>query len=266
MRDLQSERDERRIDIDKVGVRGLRYPITVLDRARKEQPTVATINLYISLPHEFRGTHMSRFVEVLNEYRWRIHVASVKEILKKMREKIPASAAHVEISFPYFIEKKAPVSKEVSIMGYTCYLIASLDSENNYDLQVGVEVPVTSVCPCSKEISQRGAHGQRGIVKLFVRFKKLVWLEELIELAEESASASVYPLLKREDEKFVTEWAYDHPVFVEDIVREIATRLQQDERIWWFLVEVENMESIHEHNAYASLTRERKNKKWVAPK
>ena len=264
MRDLQSERDYRNIEIDRVGVKGLRYPITVLDRAHKEQPTVASINLFISLPHHFRGTHMSRFVEILNEYRWRIHVARVRDILKKVKERIPALAAHVEISFPYFMEKDAPLSGEKSVMGYDCHLLATLDAQEVYDLRVGVEVPITSVCPCSKEISERGAHSQRGIVKLFVRFRRMVWLEELIEIAESCGSARIYPLLKREDEKFITEWAYDHPVFVEDVVREVSLKLQEDERITWFSVEVENQESIHQHNAYAAVVRERRGKSWVA--
>ncbi len=265
MRDLQSERDHRRLEIDRVGVKGLRYPITVLDRAHREQPTVARINLFISLPHHFRGTHMSRFVEILNEYRWRIHVARVREILGKMKERIPALAAHVEISFPYFVEKEAPVSGEKSVMGYDCHLLATLDARNNYDLRVGVEVPITSVCPCSKEISDRGAHGQRGVVKVFIRFNRMVWLEELIETAESCGSSRVYPLLKREDEKFVTEEAYDNPVFVEDVVREIALKLQADGRITWFSVEMESQESIHQHNAYASIVRERREGEWVTP-
>jgi len=265
MRDLQSEKDHRRLDIDQVGIRGLQYPITVLDRTHKEQPTVASIDLLISLPHHFRGTHMSRFLEILNEYRWRIHVARVKEILEKAKERIPALASHVKISFPYFMEKTAPVSGEKSLMGYRCHLMGTLDSQDLYDLRIGVEVLVTSVCPCSREISDRGAHSQRGMVKLFVRFHGLVWLEELVEIAESCGSARIYPLLKREDEKFITEWAYDHPVFVEDIVREVALRLYKDERIDWFSVEVESQESIHDHNAYAFITRERKNGKWTNP-
>ncbi len=264
MRDVQSERDYRHIEIDKVGVKGLRFPITVLDRAHKEQPTVASINLFISLPHHFRGTHMSRFVDILNEYRWRVHVAKVGDILKKTKERIPALAAHIEISFPYFVEKEAPISGERSIMGYDCHILATLDANDECDLRIGVDVPVTSVCPCSREISERGAHSQRGIVRLSVRFQGMVWLEELIEVAESCGSSRIYPLLKREDEKFVTEWAYDHPVFVEDIVREVALRLQRDERITWFLVEVENQESIHQHNAYASVAREKRGKRWVA--
>ena len=263
MKDIQNQRDHRRISIDRVGVRNLRYPITVFDKAHQEQPTVAEVTLSIGLPHEFRGTHMSRFIEILNEYRWGIHVASVGEILLKMRERLPAHSAHLSIAFPYFLEKEAPVSKERSLMGYQCRLIASLHDQEEPDLQVGVQVPVMTLCPCSKEISRYGAHNQRCLVDLMVRFERLVWIEELIELSEASGSAQVYSLLKREDEKFITEYAYSNPAFVEDVVRDVALRIEADPRITWFSVEAESMESIHNHNAFATVCRRRREGEWV---
>ena len=263
MKDIQNQRDHRRISIDRVGVRNLRYPITVFDKAHKEQPTVAEITLSIGLPHEYRGTHMSRFVEILNEYRWRIHVASVRDILLKMKERLPAHSAHLSISFPYFLEKSSPVSGENSLMGYQCRLIASLREKDSVDLQVGVRVPVMTLCPCSKEISEYGAHNQRCMVDILVRFERLVWIEELIVIAESSGSAQVSSLLKREDEKFITEYAYEHPAFVEDVVRDVALRIESDPRITWFSVEAESMESIHNHNAFATVSRRREGERWV---
>ena len=263
LKDIQNQRDHRRISIDRVGVRSLKYPITVFDKAHKEQPTVAEITLSIGLPHEYRGTHMSRFIEILNEYRWGIHVASVQEILVKMKERLPAHSAHLEISFPYFMEKSSPVSGEISLMGYQCRLIASLEDSDQVDLQVGVRVPVMTLCPCSREISRYGAHNQRCIIDLLVRFNRLVWIEELIAIAESSGSAQVYSLLKREDEKYLTEHAYDHPAFVEDVVRDVALRMEADPRITWFSVEAESMESIHNHNAFAAVSRRREGEEWV---
>ncbi len=263
MKDIQNQRDHRRISIDRVGVRNLRYPITVFDKAHKEQPTVAEITLSIGLPHEYRGTHMSRFIEILNEYRWGIHVASVEEILIKMRERLPAHSAHLTIEFPYFLEKSSPVSGERSLMGYQCRLIASLEEGGGLDLQVGVRVPVMTLCPCSKEISEEGAHNQRCLIDILVRFDRLVWIEELIEVAESSGSSQVYSLLKREDEKFITEYAYSHPAFVEDVVRDVAMKIEADPRIIWFSVEAESMESIHNHNAFAAISRRREGDRWV---
>jgi GTP cyclohydrolase I len=263
LKDIQNQRDHRNIPIDRVGVRNLSYPITVFDKAHKEQPTVAEITLSIGLPHEYRGTHMSRFIEILNEYRWGIHVASVKEILWKMRERLPAHSAHLAISFPYFLEKISPVSKERSLMGYQCRLIASLEKREEVDLQVGIRVPVMTLCPCSKEISQYGAHNQRCLVDILVRFERLVWIEELIEIAESSGSSQVYSLLKREDEKYVTEQAYQNPAFVEDVVRDVALKIEADSRINWFSVEAESMESIHNHNAFASVARRKEGDRWV---
>ncbi|MCD4812209.1 GTP cyclohydrolase FolE2 [bacterium] len=251
MRDVQSEKDTRNLEIDKVGIRNIKYPISVLDKAHKVQHTVADINVYVHLPEQFRGTHMSRFVEILNDYQREINIEKIDEILKKIRETLHSEAAYLELSFPYFIEKQAPVSKAVSLMEYTCTMVASQHRNGDNELALTVRVPVTTLCPCSKEISNRGAHNQRSLVTVSIRMTTLVWIEDLITLVEECAVCDLFALLKREDEKYVTERAYDNPAFVEDIVREIAGRLHADTRITWFTVESENMESIHNHNAYA---------------
>ncbi len=250
MKDVQSERDTREIPLNKVGIRGLLYPIRVLDRKNKYQSTVATVNMYVDLPKEFRGTHMSRFIEVLEKHKNTMAIHNIDKILQDMREAFNASTSHIELRFPYFIRKKAPVSGIESFMNYTCGLMGTKTGEK-FDLVVLVEVPIHNLCPCSKEISARGAHNQRGVARIQVRMRKLVWFEELVEIAEASASAPVFSLLKREDEKYITERAYDNPRFVEDAAREIALRLKKDRRITWFKVEVENYESIHNHNAYA---------------
>ena len=251
MKDVQSERDYRNIPIDRVGIKGIRYPITVLDREHKEQPTIAEIDMAVGLPKEFRGTHMSRFVEILNEFRWRIHITRIADILKRMMERLPSHSAYISISFPYFIEKKAPVSGEPSLMSYQVRMRATLYEDGKKDTVLTVEVPVMTLCPCSKEISERGAHNQRAVVRVSVRMRSLVWIEEIIEWIEECASADLFALLKREDEKYITEKAYDNPVFVEDLVREVALRLKSDGRIRWFRIEAESFESIHNHNAFA---------------
>jgi len=251
--DIQNEPDFRNFAIDQVGVKNLSYPITVRDKVNGVQHTVGSINMYVSLPHNFRGTHMSRFIEILNKYHKNLHIDTVQQILHTMKEKLHAEESHMEVRFPYFIEKNAPVSKEVGLMEYNCSYVGNLREKT--DFIVGVQVPVTTLCPCSKEISDRGAHNQRSIVSIQIRSKKMVWIEELIEYAEESASSPVYSLLKRKDEKAVTEQAYDNPMFVEDVVRELAVRLEKDKRVFWFKVESENYESIHNHNAYASIER-----------
>ncbi|NPA15212.1 MAG: GTP cyclohydrolase I FolE2 [Deferribacteres bacterium] len=256
MKDLQNERDFRNLPVDRVGVRGVRYPITVLDKEHKEQPTIALVNMYVELPKEFRGTHMSRFIEILNHYRWRIHTMKVIEILKRMMEALPSHSAHVELSFPFFREKKAPVSGVKSLMSYDVEVSASLYEDMKHDIVLKVMVPVMTLCPCSKEISRAGAHNQRAVVAVSVKFDKMVWIEDMIEVVEKCASSELYSLLKREDEKYVTEFAYEHPVFVEDLVREIALRLKKDARIFWFRVEAESFESIHNHNAYAMIEME----------
>ncbi len=255
MADVQSRNDKRNINIDKVGVKNIRYPLTVLDKNKGFQNTVGSINMYVNLPKKFKGTHMSRFIEILNEFYGYFDVRDLPKILDTMRKRLNAESAHVEISFPYFIEKLSPVTASPGLMEYGCRIIGSVDSCNVYDLIVEVTVPITTVCPCSKEISLYGAHNQRGIVRLAVRSEKFVWIEDLIALVESCASCDVYSVLKRPDEKFVTEKAYDNAKFVEDVVRDIAIKLKEDSNIKWFLVDVENFESIHNHSAYAYIER-----------
>lgn len=254
MKDIQNERDFRNVAINKVGIKGLRYPVTILDRCRGEQHTVASINMFVDLPHECKGTHMSRFVEMLHLFRPKISLRTFSEILTQMKQHLNAESAHIEVAFPYFMEKIAPVSKSPGLMDYTCALIGSIHPDCKIDLVSQVVVPISSVCPCSKEISNAGAHNQRGMVKLSTRFKKFIWIEDMIELVERCASCDVFSVLKRADEKYITEKSYDNPKFVEDIVRDIALSLQVDKNITWFSVEVENFESIHNHNAYAFIT------------
>jgi GTP cyclohydrolase I len=251
--DIQNQPNHRRIPIDRVGVKNLRYPISVLDKTNKIQHTVGSINMFVNLPHRFRGTHMSRFIEILNEYHRELHIDIVGEILQKMKDKLNAREAHMEVTFPYFVEKSAPESRASSLMEYGCSYVGTLEEKEDFVL--GVEVPVTTLCPCSREMSNRGAHNQRSIVRINIRYNGFVWIEELIELAENSASSPLYALLKRKDEKYVTEHAYDNPMFVEDVVRETAKKLNIDPRITWYNIESENLESIHNHNAYACIER-----------
>jgi len=254
MKDVQSQRDRRKIAINKVGIKDLHYPVTVLDRQNKSQDTTAVINMYVNLPHHFKGTHMSRFVEVLNQHHGRISVEEIESILRTVRRRFKCRSVHLEMKFPYFIEKTAPVSRARGLVDYQCAFYATLGpvkGKTVFDLVIQAGVPVTMLCPCSKEISDRGAHNQRSVITIQVRSKGLVWLEEIIDIAEKSASSPVYALLKRMDEKAVTEGAYDRPRFAEDAVREVAKQLKKDTRIVWFQVESENQESIHNHNAYA---------------
>ncbi len=250
--DVQKEKDLRQVPIRKVGVRDINYPFTVLDRSLKAQATVANINMFVDLPHDYRGTHMSRFVEVIERHKVDLDIHNLEDILNDMKETFSCETAHIEIQFPYFIRKNAPVSNIGSLMEYGCKLEATKDISMR--MKLSVEVPVTNLCPCSKEISRYGAHSQRGIIKIVVESKKFIWVEELIKIAEDSSSSPVYTLLKRPDEKFVTEHAYDNPRFVEDAAREVAVRLRSDKRIKSFQVEVENFESIHNHSAYACIT------------
>jgi len=253
--DIQSQKDHRNIKINKVGVKSIRYPITVLDKKNGSQHTIGTINMYVSLPHHFKGTHMSRFIEVLNRYRQGINIKNIITIMNKIKESLNAESAHMEIEFPYFIEKEAPVTRAKSLMEYTCKFWGSHNKK--VDLIVGVEVPVTTLCPCSKEISRKGAHNQRSIVTVKIRFKTIFWIEDLIKIVEDSASCEVYAMLKRPDEKYVTERAYNNPMFVEDVVRNVAEKLEKDSNITWFSVESENLESIHNHSAYAFVEKNR---------
>jgi GTP cyclohydrolase I len=251
MIDVQNQRDPRNVEIQKVGVKNIRYPITVLDKANGVQHTVAKVNMYVNLPHHFKGTHMSRFIEILNAYKGEIAIKNFSHILQEMKTTLKARSAHLEIEFPYFIEKRAPVTHATGLMEYICRFCGSSNEEGEEDYYVGIDVPITTVCPCSKEISDQGAHNQRGTVTVKVRFKKFIWIEDIIQLVEGSSSCDVYSILKRPDEKFVTEKAYENPMFVEDVVREVANKLAADPNITWFSVESENFESIHNHSAYA---------------
>jgi GTP cyclohydrolase I len=253
--DIQSQKDYRNIDIQKVGVKGIKYPIIVLDKLNGTQHVNATVNMYVDLPHHFKGTHMSRFIEILNDYRGQINIKTFQQILEEMREKLDAESAHMEIEFPYFIEKEAPVSGAKSLMEYQCGFFGQSNGRKN-DFLVGITVPVTTVCPCSKEISKVGAHNQRSIVKLKLKFKKFFWIEDIIKLVEDSASSEVYSLLKRPDEKYVTEKAFGKPMFVEDVVRSVAEKLNETDNIISYRVEAENIESIHNHSAYAYIEKD----------
>jgi len=254
MKDIQNERDFRNIRIDKVGIKNLRYPITVLDRKEGFQHTVASINMYVDLPHKYKGTHMSRFVEMLHQLQPEVSLKRFSEILEQMKNHLNAESAHIEITFPYFIEKKAPASRARGLMDYTCRIIGTSHPNGEIDLVSEVVVPISSVCPCSMEISDIGAHNQRGEVRLSTRFKKFIWMEDMIELVESCASCEVYSVLKRSDEKLVTERAFTNPKFVEDMVRDIAKQLKKDDNITWFSVSAENFESIHNHSAFAQIT------------
>ncbi|MFZ4587854.1 MAG: GTP cyclohydrolase FolE2 [Terrimicrobiaceae bacterium] len=256
LKDTQSERDTRRLPIDRVGVKGLRYPVQVLDKDRSTQSTVATVQLTVDLPHHFKGTHMSRFIEVLAAHGPVIHVENIRDILEQTASRLQSSCAHLDIEFPFFLEKRAPATGSPGLMDYTVRFSATLQ-RRKLDFIVTAIVPVTTLCPCSKAISKSGAHNQRGQVSLSVRTRKPMWIEDMVRLAEESASSELYSLLKRPDEKFVTERAYANPVFVEDLVRAVAQRCDRDKNILWYRVEVENFESIHNHNAYALIERKR---------
>jgi len=255
MKDIQKERDNRNMPIDKVGVKNLKYPIKVLDREKGCQHTVGTINMYVDLPHESKGTHMSRFVEMLHMLQPEISPKSFSMILDQMKKDLDAASAHMEVTFPYFIEKQAPVSHTKGYMEYSCRLIGTSRADGSVDLISEVTVPISSVCPCSKEISDYGAHNQRGEAKLAIRSKRFVWIEDIIKVVENAASCDLYSVLKRVDEKWVTEKGYQNPKFVEDIVRDIAVALEKDPNITWFSISVENFESIHNHSAYAMITR-----------
>jgi GTP cyclohydrolase IB len=256
MPDMQKRPDFRRIPISKVGVKDITYPIVVMDKNRSLQHTVARVNMYVDLPHHFKGTHMSRFVEILNRHREQIALDKLEVILDEMKAKLGSHSAHLEIQFPYFIDKSAPVSGAKSLMEYTCEFSASMT--DTLDFVLGVKVPLTSLCPCSKELSRYGAHNQRSIMTVRVRYRDFIWIEDLVELIEQCGSSPLYSLLKREDEKYVTEQAYENPRFVEDMVREAYSRLADEDNITWFSVETENFESIHNHSAYAAVELDRR--------
>ena len=237
---------------DKVGVRNLRFPIRIRDKAHEHQDTIATVGMYVDLPHQFKGTHMSRFIEVLHSHGEMIHVENIPDLLARMQEGLKANTSPLEMEFPYFITKQAPATGHEGLMDYNVRFEANATGDD-IDFVMTVRVAVTTLCPCSKAISEYGAHNQRGEVTVAIRSSKTVWIEDLIILIEKSASSQLYSLLKRPDEKTVTERAYENPVFVEDLVRNAALRLNADERVTWYKVEAENFESIHNHNAYASI-------------
>ena len=254
LHDKQSEPDHRELRIDKVGVRGLRFPIQIRDKAHALQNTVATVGLFVDLPKEFKGTHMSRFLEVLNAHGSVVHVDNITDILLAMQRKLNARTSHLEMEFPFFLTKRAPVSGMESVMDYTARFDATACGKD-IDFMLTVKAQVTTLCPCSKAISAYGAHNQRGEVTVQIRSTKSIWIEDLIAIIESSASAQLYSLLKREDEKAVTERAYENPVFVEDLVRNVALKLNAHPRVTWYKVEAENFESIHNHNAYACIVK-----------
>jgi GTP cyclohydrolase IB len=253
MVDIQSSQDQRNIAIDKVGVKKVKYPIQIRERESGLQHTMGMFTLTVDLPKEFKGTHMSRFLEVLGEHNHDISAETIPDILTKLREKLNAETAHLAVDFNLFRAKAAPVTEKVGMMGYDCGFYATGGSKNEF--WILVTVPVTTLCPCSKEISEYGAHNQRGYVSIKIHPQGKLWLEDVIDMIEAAGSAQLYPVLKRPDEKFVTEQAYKNPRFVEDMVREVAGAFDADDRIQAYEIEVENHESIHDHNAYAFIQR-----------
>jgi len=254
--DVQSSQDTRNIAIDKVGIKDIRHPVRIQDRTGNEQHTVATFNMYVELPHHFKGTHMSRFVDILNSHESEISTQSFRDMLSEMSERLEAQTAYIEMSFPFFIRKTAPASGVKSLMDYDVTLIGQI-RDGEICTQTRVVVAATSLCPCSKKISAYGAHNQRSHITITAKASESLWVEELIDIAEAEASCEVYSLLKRPDEKVITERAYDNPKFVEDLVRDVAARLNQMGKIIAYTVEAENFESIHNHSAYALVSRDK---------
>ena len=256
--DVQGSADTRQLPINKVGIKSIRHPVMVLDKNGGVQHTIASFNMYVGLPHNFKGTHMSRFVEILNSHEREISVESFESMLREMVKRLEAEIGHLEMSFPYFINKTAPVSGVKSLMDYEIIFVGEITAETGYSQTMTVQVPVTSLCPCSKKISERGAHNQRSHVTVTATTNDFVWIEELVQLVENQASSELYGLLKRPDEKYVTEHAYDNPKFVEDMVRDVAGALNADPRIVAYVVESENFESIHNHSAYARIEHDKR--------
>jgi GTP cyclohydrolase I len=253
--DVQNSRDDRNIPIDRVGVKNVKYPVKVRQKIGGLQSTVGDFTLTVDLPRQFKGTHMSRFLEVLSDQTDGIGAETIPEILSQLRDRLMSQSSHLTVSFLYFREKAAPVSGKTGMMGYECGFEATGGLREEFWLRL--VVPVTTLCPCSKEISEFGAHNQRGYVTVRVRPNGMLWLEDVIDLIEAAGSAPLYPVLKRPDEKFVTEQAYLNPRFVEDMVREVAVAFDADPRVEAYEIEVENHESIHDHNAYAYLSKEK---------
>ena len=248
--EVQNAEDKRHLDIDQVGIKSIKHPITVKDRSGGSQHTVANFNMYVHLPHNFKGTHMSRFVEILNENQKAISVESFERMLREMLVRLESKACDLEMTFPYFMNKSAPISGVKSLLDYEVSFIGQIINDKFINT-TKVIVPVTSLCPCSKKISDYGAHNQISHVTVTVQTNDFVWIEDIIETIEKQASSELYGLLKRPDEKYVTEKAYDNPKFVEDMVRDIANELKKSKKIDNFIVESENFESIHNHSAYA---------------
>ena len=254
--DVQNTADTRKLAIDRVGIKAIRHPMKIRERANGAQHTIAMFNMYVGLPQQFKGTHMSRFVEILNAHERELTVETFNIMLCEMVKKLEAESGHIEMSFPYFVNKAAPVSGVQSLMDYEVTFIGEIkDGKQTFSMKV--LVPVTSLCPCSKKISAYGAHNQRSHVTVTARVNDFVWIEEIIDLVEKEASCELYGLLKRPDEKFVTERAYDNPKFVEDMVRDVAARLNDDKRVEAYVVESENFESIHNHSAYALIEKDK---------
>ena len=263
--DVQNSADTRRLAINKVGIKDIRHPVKVRDRSGGEQHTIAMFNMYVNLSHNFKGTHMSRFVEILNVPGREISVDSFKDMLTEMAGRLEAGAGHIEMTFTYFVTKAAPVSGVESLMDYEVTFAGEI-RDGRSAMNLKVVVPVTSLCPCSKKISRYGAHNQRSHVTVNVRTRGFIWIEDLIDLVEKEASCELYGLLKRPDEKYVTERAYENPKFVEDMVRDIAAKLNRDERVAAYSVESENFESIHNHSAYAMIERDKDAEEAAAPR
>ncbi len=255
--DVQNTADTRHLAIDKVGIKAIRHPVVVKDKSGGEQHTVAVFNMYVHLPQHFKGTHMSRFVEILNMNEHAISIESFETILREMVTRLEAESGHVEMTFPYFVNKAAPISGVKSLLDYEVTFIGEIN-QGKYDITVKVLVPVTSLCPCSKKISDYGAHNQRSHVTVTALINDFIWIEDIIDLVEKQASCELYGLLKRPDEKFVTERAYDNPKFVEDMVRDVAAQLNAEKRIDAYIVESENFESIHNHSAYALIEKDKR--------
>ncbi len=255
MRDVQNEADDRNLAIDRVGISGISWPITVPDRENGVQETVSEVSLSVSLPQDYRGTHMSRFVEALGAQEKKVTFHNMEGLLANLKERLHASDAHAVFDFPYFVTKSAPVSGAKGRVRCDVRFDAAVLG-GSFDLVTPGTAPIQPLCPCSKEISEFGAHNQRAHAAISVRLSSFVWLEEFIEMADACASAPVYSLLKREDEKFVTERAYKNPRFVEDAVRDLALALQTDARVRWFRVSVTSHESIHNHDAFAVIEKD----------
>lgn len=255
MEDVQSARAEIPLDIDRVGVKDLKLPLRVSQRGEEVQHTVATVELSVDLPAEFKGTHMSRFVEALENWSERLDYQTFKSLLSDVAQRLSAQRAFVRFSFPFFMDKAAPKSGHKGLVDYDCSVTGEWTKEG-LDFTLGVSVPVMTVCPCSKAISDEGAHSQRAMVHICSRFKGFLWLEDLISIGEQAGSVPVYSLLKREDEKYVTEAAFATPRFVEDVVRSAANLLSEHDQVTWFSVEVESFESIHNHSAFARIERD----------